>query len=187
MSPPTTSRAHRWDPALLDALRAWGADESGHSDGSLLDHLVGTADRLLAWGNPPVICHAGLFHSVYGTRSYQIQTLPLERRAEVAALIGPEAERLAFLFCVLQRRELRTTPEGKDTELHDHATGAPRAVSASEVLQLLEIEVANLLDQVPARSALSPDRVQYMLDFDAAVRARVSDGARAALDEWLRS
>lgn len=177
--------AQPWDPTLLDALNRWGTDQTGHSDGSLLDHLTGTADRLRAWGNPPVICHAGLFHSIYGTQSFKIQTVPLDRRAEVAALIGPEAERLAYLFCVSRRRELWTGPPGEDLQIHDHADGAPRPVSAAEVLQLLEVEVANLLDQLPPRAEAPDHYKSYMETFAGLVRDRVSPGARAALEAWL--
>lgn len=175
----------RWKPELLEVLRAWGADETDHSGRTLLDHLVGTADLLHAWGNPEPLCHVGLFHSVYGTRSFQIQTVPLERRAEVAALVGPEVERLAFLFCVLDRRGLREAPDGADVILRDHATGAPRPVTAAELHQLLEVEVANVLDQLGPRSEATASRERYMEDFDAAVRARVSPGAAAALQTWL--
>jgi len=175
----------RWKPELLEALRVWGADETEHSARSLLDHLVGTADLLHAWGHPDALCHVGLFHSVYGTRSFQIQTVPMEHRAEVAALVGPEVERLAFLFCVLDRRGLRETLEGEDAVLRDHATGAPRPVSAAEVWQLLEVEVANLLDQVGPRAEASPKVDRYMVEFDASVRSRVSAAAAAALEGWL--
>ena len=40
-----------------------------------------------------------MFHSIYGTEKFQGFTLPLERRAEVRALIGDRAERLAYLNC----------------------------------------------------------------------------------------
>ena len=144
---------------LTDALQAWGADETGHSGRALLDHLIGTADHLQSWGAPPEIVLAGLFHSVYGTQSFLIQSVPFERRAEVAALIGAPAEELAWPL---------TIPEG-------------------QVTQLLEIEVANLLDQLPPRAQGGPERAAYMAEFQRAVQDRVSKGAREALKVWMRA
>lgn len=172
-------------PHLLNALRVWGTDQAGHSDGSLLEHLVGTWSRLRVWGNTETVCRAGLFHSIYGTQSFRFQAVPLARRAEVAALLGSEAERLAWLFCVCDRRALRGGPAGEELLVPTHATGEPVPIPAGEVLQLLEIEVANLLDQLPVRSDASAALVEYMVDFDAVVRDRVSLEARAALLSWL--
>jgi hypothetical protein len=156
---------------LLDALRAYHADESPHSGRSLLDHLVGTAERLRAWGNPEHVVRAGLFHSVYGTQSYRIVSVPLERRAEIVALIGVEAERLAFLFSVCERRRFV-----EDVAI-GHATGVAYEVTVADIDQLLEIEVANLLDQVPAP-------ILRVAEHLARIQDRVSPGARAAIRAW---
>lgn len=149
-----------------------------------MEHLLGTAARLRAWGNRPEVCVAGLFHSIYGTQSFHVQSVPLERRAEVAALIGTEAETWAFHFCVLNRRELRQTPPADPVLAHDHTSGAERLVPGAMVTDLLEIEAANLLDQVPARSE-AEGLVDYMTDVEMALGPRVSPGARAVLLRWL--
>ena len=172
---------------LTDALQAWGADETGHSGRAMLDHLIGTADHLQSWGAPPEIVLAGLFHSVYGTQSFLIQSVPFERRAEVAALIGAPAEELAWLFCVLKRRALWAPPTGETRALSPHATGEPLTIPEGQVTQLLEIEVANLLDQLPPRDQGGPERAAYMAEFQRAVQDRVSKGAREALKVWMRA
>ena len=40
----------------------------------------------------------GLFHSIYGTQYYKVQSADLADRKRIAEVIGPQAEELAFLF-----------------------------------------------------------------------------------------
>src|SRR4051812_35082482 len=75
----------------------------GHPGGVLLDHLLGTRCLLMEWAARPALCDAGLFHSVYGTEHYLPAAVPPGMRAEVAEMIGEEAEGLAWLFCVMDR------------------------------------------------------------------------------------
>jgi len=85
-------------------------------------HLKGVYDLLRDWGNPDIVCLAGLYHNVYGTRYYQQQVLSKRNRDVLRKLIGAEAEELAFRFCT-ETRESQRDP------------------------QLLEIEAANLIEQ----------------------------------------
>jgi hypothetical protein len=55
---------------------------------------------------PEHVCTAGLFHSVYGTKSFKPVTIEKTKRNEVVELIGKEAEALAFAFCELPRPRL---------------------------------------------------------------------------------
>jgi hypothetical protein len=80
-----------------------GADKIKHSGRTLYDHLVGTHDLLEAWGNREPVCVAGAFHSVYGTKHFKHQAWPIADRATIRKLIGPEAELLAYIFCVADR------------------------------------------------------------------------------------
>jgi hypothetical protein len=74
-----------------------------HSGRSLWEHLKGTWKILSDAGRPQYICDAGLFHSVYGTRQYRYQCVPIEKRSEIIDLIGPRAESLVYYFCVIDR------------------------------------------------------------------------------------
>ncbi len=87
----------------LDLLLDLKADANPHSGGALLDHLRGTHDLLQDWGNDQAVCIGGLFHSIYGTQSYQTQSASLQDRRRIRAVIGERAERLAFLFGVSDR------------------------------------------------------------------------------------
>src|SRR5947209_7941148 len=76
-------------------LQEVGADQLPHAHGkSLFQHLIGTAEILERWGEPPWLCTAGLIHSVYSTDVYTKQLLDISRREEVRAVTGEEGERL---------------------------------------------------------------------------------------------
>ena len=70
---------------LLDAL---GTGENPHSRRTLKDHLIGTYDLLVDWGSENHVALGGLFHSVYGTQVYRIQSEDLSNRSRIAAAIG---------------------------------------------------------------------------------------------------
>jgi hypothetical protein len=64
----------------------------------LRDHLVSTYLLLKQWGNPDVVCKAGMFHALYeradGMRACNWQ----ETRPLLQAAFGEEVEELIFLF-----------------------------------------------------------------------------------------
>ena len=64
-----------------------GADKIKHTDGSqtLLDHLIGTRNILKRMDALDYIQDAGLFHSVYGTASFNKQLT--SNREEIKQLI----------------------------------------------------------------------------------------------------
>eukprot|EP00965_Chrysotila_dentata_P244570 6206056-Pleurochrysis_carterae.AAC.4 len=72
-------------------------------------HLKGVQAVLRSWGMPEHLCSAGLFHSIYGTEGFQGFKLPLKERAAIARLIGPAAERLAWIFCMVDRASVDET------------------------------------------------------------------------------
>ena len=85
---------------LLDEL---GLNRIPHSGRDFFTHLSGTHVLLRSWDNPDAVCHAGLFHSVYGTSHFHHKAFPIERRDVIRAMIGEEAEFLAYVFCVTER------------------------------------------------------------------------------------
>lgn len=139
-------------------LERAGADKVRHSGRSLYKHLVGTHDLLETWGNSEPVCAAGLFHSIYGTRAFRYRTWPIADRMTIQKLIGPEAERLAFVFCIADRpRVLFETRDGP------------------WVRPLREIEAANLIEQGSKSRWL-----QRLRDTD------ISEGAKRAIDRHLK-
>src|SRR5439155_16760735 len=83
-----------------------GIGEQDHTNKTYLGHLLAVHRFLEEQGCGVDACRAGLFHSISGTELFQGFKLPLERRAEVRALIGERAERLAYLNCAMDRASL---------------------------------------------------------------------------------
>ena len=145
----------------LDFLLELGTDESTHSGGALLDHLRGTHDLLQRWGNEQAVCAGGLFHSIYGTQSYETESASLDDRVRIRAVIGERAERLAFLFCVSNRGRFFEALDADDAggvalcnRIHEQSI----PVARDELRDLIEIEMANWVDFMP-RLPLTDDEL----------------------------
>lgn len=141
---------------IVTFLREAGAADSRHAGGrSLLDHLIDTAEILTRWDQPPVLRHAALLHSVYGTDGGRRPLIPEARRAEVRHVAGEGAERLAYLFCVTPRRLLlagahrwlRDVPRHRlPGSPHPQPDGEP-AAERGELDALILLHMANIADQ----------------------------------------
>jgi hypothetical protein len=79
-------------------LRQLGAGAVAHPGGTLLAHLDRVRQRLADWGARPQLQLAGLCHACYGTDGFPATLLPLDRRADLAALIGAEAEAIVYAY-----------------------------------------------------------------------------------------
>jgi (p)ppGpp synthase/HD superfamily hydrolase len=113
---------------VIEYLLDNGADDNEHSDRSLIEHLLGTAELLMEWGCPNHIVYAGLCHSIYGTDSYHTVTIDPSKRNEVRELIGEQAEALAWEFGNRKNPRIVSFIENKE-------------------IDLVVIECANLIEQ----------------------------------------
>ena len=135
--------------SLTRFLVELGTDEIPHSNTPFLSHLIGVYRDLKTWGAPEHLVLAGLFHSIYGTSAFQGFTLPLDRREEVRALIGSDAERIAYINCALTRDSLDDTVEsGGEPQLWDRFRNEPLPVSATEFEELVTLHLCDRLEQV---------------------------------------
>jgi ATP-dependent Clp protease ATP-binding subunit ClpA len=134
----------------LRFLRKANTEGMPHSDRGLLDHLLGTRQLLVEWEARPALCDAGLFHSVYGTESYELKAIPLTMRNEVQQLIGEEAESLAWLFCMMRRETLFQNP-GREGELRvqHRLTDEWLPLTKIQFQDLLTMTIANTLEAFP--------------------------------------
>jgi len=159
----------RWaadDLELHAAMRAHVPAALKHNgEEAFDDHLVAVQSVLRAWGAPDHLAKAALFHSIYGTEGFQGYALPLAQRGEIAALVGAEAERLAWIFCVVDRASVDATVLG-DTAVDaaEADADAPGAIafaaraelgafaiplaSKREWLDFLALSLADWLEQV---------------------------------------
>jgi len=121
------------------------------------DHLVGVQSVLRAWGAPEHVTDAALFHSIYGTEGFQGFSLPLAQRGDIAGLIGARAERLAWIFCMVDRFSVdetvldATKPLVFRARLELGAFEIPLKLRA-EWLDFLALSLADWLEQVEGAS-----------------------------------
>lgn len=178
--PDDGSRERELLPGWIKFLRRYGADGQPHSEASLIDHLVGTREILIGWGARPVLCRAGLFHSVYGTESFRGGVLPWTRRPEVRAEIGVEAERLAYLFGAMTSGSVPGALGGPDgAPLYDRFTGRAVPLSAGTWRDLFELTAANALEQLPR---LPAEISAPIWEATRRLIPHLSPGARRAVD-----
>jgi aspartate beta-hydroxylase len=129
------------DDGIIGLLTARGAGAMPHSGGrSLLEHLIGTAELLDRWGQPEAIRRAALIHSVYGTDAYRHSIAGEGDRAELAAVAGKDAERLAYLFAITPRRLLFAGT-------HRWLKGLPGDPDRDELDGVVIMHMANLAEQ----------------------------------------
>lgn len=140
------------NPSHIALLRRLDAHVTSHSRRTLLEHLQGTYDLLEAWGNASQICVAGLFHSVYGTYVFDSHSAELGMRDEIRDVIGRDAERLVHLFCVTDRRTFYEHLDESKVVLRDIVEDRDITLDRETLAALIEIEVANVVEQLPRRS-----------------------------------
>ena len=90
----------------IDFLKSIGSDKIEHSGETLLEHLIGTSEKLKEMGAPQYLQDAGLFHSVYGTVYFMPEGGLVDNRQTVKDLIGDKAEEIAYWFCILEQPRL---------------------------------------------------------------------------------
>jgi hypothetical protein len=98
----------------------------------------------------------------------------VQQREDLRSLIGPQAEWLAYVFCVSDRRFCEALVMSEKPIVHDRHGGAI-TLTQRQATELLIIEVANLLEQnVAGRGGPSSLRRLLMCPaLPAAVRAEV--------------
>ncbi len=140
---------------LTDFFRRQGADSIPHAgEKPYLAHAIGVYSDLKSWGCDRDLCLAGLFHSVYGTQSFQKFAFPLERRSEIEDLIGRRAEQLVYWNCVMDRAAFDESIQQTSGPyvVVNRITGERIDLEDSEFDRLVTLHLCDWLEQV-ARSA----------------------------------
>lgn len=139
---------------MLRKLEGSDAGLIWHKHSSFLDHLKGVWLMLAAWDQPQPICRLGLFHSAYSNSFVSMNLFdPKRDRDAVVELIGPEAERLVYGFCSIDRQLLEETVLAEGTIRregytfrHIH-TGDDLAVSGAEAAAFVTETLADEMEQ----------------------------------------
>ncbi|MET9885433.1 DUF6817 domain-containing protein [Streptomyces sp. NPDC006430] len=154
------------DPARREAhalalLHAFGAADLDHPGGTLLAHLRRVQEQLAAWGARPALQLAGLCHAFYGTDGFATTLLPVGRRAELAAVIGAEAEEITYVYASCDRGASYPSLDAEAPAFHDRFTGQVHSPDRQCRRDFAELSCANELDLAridPAfRTAWGPD------------------------------
>ena len=148
---------------LTNYLVSLGTADIAHSEKSYLAHAIGVHNDLRAWGCSDDLCHAALFHSIYGTQQFQGFTLPLERRGELQALIGDYAEKIAYVNCFMDRATL-DAQLGEDKthySLIHRETGEAMTLTKAEYDDLVTLHLCDWLEQVERSQGWNQRRTGY--------------------------
>ncbi|MFS4091363.1 DUF6817 domain-containing protein [Streptomyces sp. AF1A] len=129
--------------ALLHEL---GAAEIAHPGGTLLAHLQRVQEQLAVWGARPALRLAGLCHAFYGTDGFPTALLSLERRVELTAAIGVEAEAIVYLYASCDRKATYPGLADADASFRDRFTGRARTPEPQLRRDFAELSAANELD-----------------------------------------
>lgn len=139
----SATRSREWIAGFLESI---GAREAGHTDRTLLEHLLGTFDLLRDWECELDVCIAGGLHSIYGTNAFTHGCIAWDEREEVEQMVGQKAARLVRLFHSTNRpRAILMAFE--TCTLVDRHSGESIATDKDELRDLLAIECANLVEQ----------------------------------------
>ncbi|MDH3337168.1 MAG: hypothetical protein OEM76_05015 [Gammaproteobacteria bacterium] len=149
-----------------------------HLGRPLKEHLIGTHDLLDQWQNSKSVCLAGLFHSIYGTKTFSPAALTTESRGDVRMLIGEQAEALVFVFGMSDRKRLLLENRSPPYRWIDHRTGEQTEICDDFLNNLVEIEVANFIEQMPFRTGKADSVIQAMRHRFESTTSRMSAGAR---------
>jgi hypothetical protein len=136
---------------LVDFLVSLGTASVPHSgDHVFLAHLIGVYRDLESWGCDRDVCRAGMFHSIYGTEKFRQFSLPLESREQIQQLIGPRAERLAFVNCVMDRSSFDRMVTGSGPyRIVDRTSGEQIELDEHDFHDLCVVHLCDWLEQVP--------------------------------------
>ncbi|MFF8392586.1 DUF6817 domain-containing protein [Streptomyces sp. NPDC016172] len=144
-------------PATIDQavtlLRELGAHSMAHPGGTLLTHLQRVQARLASWKARPALQLAGLCHAFYGTDGFPAALLPLDRRKDLAAVIGTEAEAIVYLYASCDRKATYPALDQADAAFHDRFTGRSWIPGPQLRRDFAELSAANELDLAHVDSA----------------------------------
>lgn len=136
---------------LTDFLVELGIEKVPHTEKTYLGHLINVYRVMQSEGCTEEVCQAGMFHSIYGTQKFQGFKLELHQRADVRALIGERAEKIAYLNCSMLRETFDEAAlgNGEIYRFIDRVTGEPVELNRADFDDLCRVHLYDWLEQVP--------------------------------------
>ncbi|UXI04339.1 DUF6817 domain-containing protein [Photobacterium sp. TY1-4] len=167
----------------FEQLRALGAGDFQHLNGSLIAHLKETESILASWGADETLRVAGLYHAAYGTAGFQENMVSLTRRSEIAMIIGEAAEALVYLYCSCDRDSVFpqfSCSQDKPIVFKDRFTGTRFPLTDEQAKPFCELTVANELELVYASESFKQQYGAELFSLFEAMTPNLSDKATAA-------
>lgn len=136
-------------------------------------HLRGVQAILRYWGAPSHLYNAGLFHSIYGTEGFQGFALPLSDRDAIIDLIGAQAEKLCWIFCMVDRSTVDKTvfnwkvEDVASEEAHYTFFARPELgrfpihINKEEWVDFIELTLSDWLEQVQGAAETASERFYW--------------------------
>jgi hypothetical protein len=171
--------------AVIEALDSRGAAGIAHPGGTLLAHLERVHTLLAEWGARPALRLAGLCHAFYGTDGFATALGDPERRDELTALVGEEAERLVRFYAGCDRRFSYPGLADPEGAFRDRLTGAVLRPPLPLRRDFAELTAANELDVMRANPGLRARFGTELLDLFTSWRALLGDPAWQAVRATL--
>ncbi len=134
-----------------DYLVNLGIEKVAHTEKTYLGHLINVYRLMESEGCTEDVCKGGMFHSIYGTEKFQGFKLSLESRADLRQMIGPHAEKLAYLNCAMDRAtfDKAALGDGETYRFVDRITKETVELSRAEFDDLCRVHLFDWLEQVP--------------------------------------
>ncbi|WP_329261312.1 hypothetical protein OG417_26050 [Actinoallomurus sp. NBC_01490] len=170
---------------VVEALASRGAAEIAHPGGTLLAHLERVHALLAEWGARPALRLAGLCHAFYGTDGFATALGDPDRRDELTALVGEEAERLVHFYAGCDRRFSYPGLADPEGAFRDRFTGAALRPPLPLRRDFAELTAANELDVMRANPGLRARFGTELLDLFTSWRALLGDPAWQAVRATL--
>ena len=143
---------------LTEFLKRLNAHSIPHSQISLLKHLVGTYRLLKVWGVPEYVCVAGLYHSIYGTQTFNISLIKPTQRESVKTIISPQSEKLVYYFYIQDKKHFFfNLNQIENFALKDRINYVEISLTKEEFTDMLIIRLADYIEQM--------DRLKFDADF----------------------
>jgi hypothetical protein len=145
---------------LVRALKGLAGANVSQLTPQLQRHFEGTCERLRSWNAPEWLCHAGLYHAVYGTYGFHPQLVEPGRRQEVAEVIGAQSEEMAYFYSACDRAWFwPRLARDEFPEYRDRFTGAKHVPPREVVANFCQLSAANEID------VLVQNREEYLAEY----------------------
>ncbi|QHT65358.1 2OG-Fe(II) oxygenase [Rhodocytophaga rosea] len=163
-----------------------GAKKTNHSSRDIYTHLVGTANILQKIDTNTDLVLAGLFHSIYGTSCFEALNFPLNRREKIIELIGSEAERISYLYCLIERKHLYVIFKNGSEQNVLLRNGQEDFITLDDLRNLFLLDCANSLEQYISIGS-SFDEIKDDLSFYLSFKNLLSNNNQDKIkEEYLR-